>query len=90
MPAGPIAGGTDDIVESFKQAEARELLDDCGRSRADFSWDEDERAIWVHGDDVDPEGVAGVVRVAIRRFEPGLIPASGETDSLVNPALPSL
>jgi len=50
----------------------RELLDDCGRSRADFSWDEDDRAIWVHGDDVDPEGVAGVVRVAIRRFEPGL------------------
>jgi hypothetical protein len=50
----------------------RELLDDCGRSRADFSWDEDHRAIWVHGDDVDPEWVAGVVRVAIRRFEPGL------------------
>ena len=46
----------------------RELLDDCGPSGADFSWDEAGRAIWVHGDDVDPDGVAAVVRVAIRRF----------------------
>ncbi len=37
----------------------RELLDDCGRSRADFSWDEDDRAIWVHGGDVIPRGSPG-------------------------------
>ena len=50
----------------------RELLDDCGPSGAAFAWDEDGRAIWVHGDDVDPDAVAAVTRVAIRRFKPGL------------------
>ena len=63
--------GDGDVPADLTAGE-RELLDACGRSRADFSWDEDDRAIWVHGDDVDPEWVAGVVRVAIRRF--GLTP----------------
>jgi hypothetical protein len=53
-------------------AAERELLDGCGPSGADFSWDEDGRAIWVHGDDVRPEGVVEVVRLAIRRFQPSL------------------